>query len=78
MTVTVALAEVVPAVPVQLIEYVVVAAGDTATDPEAVFPVEKLVPVQEVALVDDHVKVDDCPPVIKVGFATRFAVGVLL
>jgi flavin-binding protein dodecin len=39
-------------------------------------PVEKPVPVQEVALVDDHVRVDDWPDVTDVGFAESAAVGV--
>jgi hypothetical protein len=39
-------------------------------------PVEKFVPVQLVALVDDHVMVDDCPEVIDVGDAETVAVGV--
>ena len=38
-------------------------------------PVEKPVPVQEVALVDDQVSVDDWPAVMDVGLAVREAVG---
>jgi hypothetical protein len=76
MTVTVALAEVVPAEPVQLIEYVVVTLGETAADPEVAFPVEKFVPEQELAFVEDHVSVDDCLFEIEVGFAVKLAVGV--
>ncbi len=74
VTVTVALAEAVPPAPVQLTEYVVVAVGDTDADPEIAFPVEKFVPVQEVALVEDHASIDACPPVINVGFTVTFAV----
>ena len=49
LTVTVALVEEVPLVPVQVMEYVVVTEGKTDTEPEVVFPVENPVPVQEVA-----------------------------
>jgi hypothetical protein len=38
-------------------------------------PVEKPVPVQEVALVDDQVRVDDWPLVIDAGLAVSEAVG---
>ena len=38
-------------------------------------PVEKPVPVQEVALVDDHERVDDWPLVMDAGLAVREAVG---
>jgi len=38
-------------------------------------PVEKPVPVQEVALVDDHERVDDWPLVMDVGLAVSEAVG---
>jgi hypothetical protein len=38
-------------------------------------PVEKPVPVQEVALVDDQERVDDWPLVIDVGLAVSEAVG---
>ena len=38
-------------------------------------PVEKPLPVQEVALVDDHERVDDWPLVMDVGLAVREAVG---
>jgi hypothetical protein len=55
----------------------VVVVGDTATGPpEAAFPVEKPVPVHAVALVEDQVRVEDCPELIVVGFAIRVAIGV--
>jgi hypothetical protein len=38
-------------------------------------PVEKPVPVQEVALVDDQVRVDDWPLVMDAGLAVSEAVG---
>jgi hypothetical protein len=38
-------------------------------------PVEKPVPVQEVALVDDHERVDDWPLVMDAGLAESVAVG---
>jgi len=38
-------------------------------------PVEKPVPVQEVALVDDQVRVDGWPLVMDVGLAEMVAVG---
>ena len=38
-------------------------------------PVEKPVPVQEVALVDDHERVDDWPLVIDAGLTEMVAVG---
>jgi len=49
--------------------------GVTLNEPETAPPVEKPVPAQEEALVDDQVRVDDCPPVIEVGLAAREAVG---
>ena len=38
-------------------------------------PVEKPVPVQEVAFVEPHVRVEDWPAVMEVGLAVREAVG---
>jgi hypothetical protein len=38
-------------------------------------PVEKLVPVQDVAFVEDQESVEDCPLVIDVGLAIKDAVG---
>mgnify|MGYP001102825891 FL=1 len=49
--------------------------GETETLPEVRPPVEKFVPVQEVALIDDQLRVDDWPAVIEVGLAEREAVG---
>ena len=43
-------------------------------EPPAVNPV----PVQEVALVEDHVRVDDCPLSIIRGLAESVAVGAIL
>lgn len=61
----------------QVTVYVVVDVGETDTEPDVWLPVEKLVPVHEVAFVDDHVRVADCPEVIEVGEAERVADGVL-
>ena len=47
----------------------------TLTEPERALPVEKPVPVQEVALVDDQVRVDGWPLVMDVGLAVSVAVG---
>jgi hypothetical protein len=50
--------------------------GDTVTGPpETAFPVEKPVPVHEVAFVEDQDRFDDCPELIVVGLAVRLAVG---
>ena len=76
--VTVALAFADPPVPVQATEYVVVAVGETVAVPEIglLEPVEKFVPTQEVALVEDQVSVEDWPEVvIEAGEAERVAVG---
>jgi hypothetical protein len=54
---------------------VVVTVGETDADPDVAPPVEKPVPVQEVAFVDDHVSVEDWPLVMLVGPAEREAVG---
>ena len=51
-----------------------VALGDTANDPEVALPVEKFIPVQEVALADDQLNVEDCPPLIELGLAVKLAV----
>lgn len=53
----------------------VVADGKTDTEPDVALLVEKLVPVQMVALVDDQVSIDDWSLMIVVGFAVRAAVG---
>ena len=73
MTVALEAGEVPPA-PVQVREYVVVTVGLAVTDPEVPDAV-KPVPVQEVALEEDHVRVEDWPDVIVVGLAERVAVG---
>ena len=52
-------------------------AGVTATVPEvALVPVQAPLAVQEVALVEDHVSVDDWPGVISAGDAVKVTVGV--
>ncbi len=54
----------------------VVAVGETDCVPlVALVPLHPLEAVQLVALVDDHVSVDDCPLVMLVGFADNVAVG---
>lgn len=73
-TVTVALFVAVPPAPVQETEYEVVDPGATETLPEIAPPVLKPVPVQEVALVDDHVRSEEFPLVIEDGDADNDAV----
>jgi hypothetical protein len=73
-TVTVALAFAVPPGPVQTTLYVCVAVGDTLAVPDVPEAV-KPVPVQDVAFVELHVRVDDPPAVIEAGLAERVAVG---
>ena len=75
VTVTVVLLFPVPPEPVQLTEYVVFDVGETATEPETAFPVEKLVPVQDVAFVADHVMVELLPDTILDGVAEIVATG---
>jgi len=48
----------------QITLYVVVAFGYTVALPEVSPPVERFVPVHDLALVDDHVKFTGWPPVI--------------
>jgi len=74
LTVTVALFETEPPIPVQVIEYVVVCDGVTLCEPEVPVVVNPL-PVQAVAPVEVQVRVDDCPAVIDAGFAVKVAVG---
>jgi len=76
-TVTVTFWFAVPPVPVQLNVYVVVVVilvidcePDVAFDPD-----HAPLAVQEVALVLDHVSVDELPPVTNVGDAERVMVG---
>ena len=52
----------------------VVAVGETEAEPETALPVEKPVPMQEVALVLDQVRVEDEPAAMEVGFAVSVAV----
>lgn len=49
--------------------------GDTVTEPETAPPVEKPVPVQDVAFEDDQVKVELLPFTIDVGDAESATVG---
>jgi hypothetical protein len=49
-----------PPLPVQVMLYVVLAVGETRRDPETPDG-ENPVPLQEVALVDDHDSVDEAP-----------------
>lgn len=58
-TVTVVLRVAVPPAPLHDTEYCVVELGETLRVPLVAPPVLKLVPVHDVALVDDHVSVDD-------------------
>ncbi len=75
VTVTVALAAGdVPPAPVQVIVYVVLVVGETATEPEVAVPAVKLL-VHDVAFVEDQVRVELEPLAIEVGDAERFAVG---
>jgi hypothetical protein len=53
---------------------VVVTLGFTTAEPEILDAV-KLLPVQDVALVELHERVEDCPAVIDVGLAKSEAVG---
>ena len=75
VTVTVALlAGDVPLAPVHVTEYVVVTLGETETEPEVPLAV-KPVPVQDVALVEDQVRVEEFPETTEVGLAESEAVG---
>jgi hypothetical protein len=53
----------------------VVVLGVTEAEPETTPPVEKPVPVQDVAFVEDQDRVEDWPEVIEVGLAERVTVG---
>ena len=77
VTVTVAVAAgEVPPVPVQVIEYVAVAVGETDCVPlVALVPDQLPLAVQLVAFVDDQVNVELLPEVMLVGEAERVAVG---
>jgi hypothetical protein len=62
-----------PPLPVQVTLYVVLTAGETETKPET--PVgEKPVPLQAVALVEDHESVEEAPEAINRGFAPNTSV----
>src|SRR3989338_1863285 len=74
-TVTLAFAVALPPVPLQETEYVVSADGETLTLPDVAPPVEKFVPVQDVAFVEDHARVEESPSVMDAGLAEREAVG---
>ena len=67
----------VPPAPVQLAVYVVDCDGDTEVLPEVgePLPVEKLLPVQEVAFVDAHERVEDWPCAMLVGFKESVHTG---
>ena len=74
VTVTIASAVPLPPAPVQVRWYVVVCVGETAAEPEvALFAVKSLL-VQEVALVEDHVSVEELPVTMVVGAAVSVAV----
>ena len=75
MTVTDALAFALPPGPVQVTEYEVVLPGTTLSNPLVAPPVEKFVPVQEVAFVEDQVRVEELPWTTEVGSAVSVAVG---
>lgn len=68
-----------PPGPVQLIEYVVVVEGDTATDPEVALPVANVALLQEVAFVEVQVRLELEPAGILAGAAENVtsAAGVL-
>ena len=57
-----------PPLPVQVTLYMVSTVGETETDPDTPDG-ENPVPLQEVALVDDHESVDDSPGAMATGFA---------
>ena len=54
--------------------YAVVALGFTETEPEVNFSVEKPLPVQDVALVEDQESTEDWPDVMEAGLGERVAV----
>jgi hypothetical protein len=70
-----ALAVAGPAVPVHEIQYAALLVGEIVTVPDTPVAV-KLPPVQELALVEVQLRVDDCPEVIDVGLAANEAVVV--
>ena len=75
-TPTVADEVAVPPAPVHAREYVVVAMGETDCVPlTALLPLHPPEAVHDVALVDDHVSVEDWPAVIDAGEAEMVTVG---
>ena len=66
-----------PPLPVQVMLYVVLTVGETGRDPETPDG-EKPVPLQEVALVDDHDSVDEAPGAMPPGLALNESVGALV
>jgi len=54
--------------------YVVLTVGETDADPETPDG-EKPTPLQEVALVDDHVSVDEAPEAMPPGLALSVSIG---
>ncbi len=58
----------------QVTLYMVSTVGETETDPDTPDG-ENPVPLQEVALVDDHESVDDSPGAMATGFASKRSVG---
>ena len=76
VTVTVVLCAVVPPAPVHVSVYVVFIVGDTASVFDvAMLPVQPFEAVQEVALDNDQVKVEEPPAVIDVGDAEMVTFG---
>lgn len=73
-TVTVLDALPEPPVPVQVTVYVVVEPGETEFEPEVAVPLPKFFE-QEVAFVEDQVRVEEPPLVIEVGEAFKVTVG---
>jgi hypothetical protein len=65
-----------PPLPVQVMLYVVLIVGETASDPETPDG-EKPIPLHEVALVDDHDSVDEAPGAMPQGIAPNESVGAL-
>lgn len=77
LTVTVMLGFVEPPVPEHESEYVVEEDGETMVGPPLVAPpVEKLVPVQEVAFEQLQESEEECPVVIDVGLAENEHEGI--
>jgi hypothetical protein len=63
-----------PPPPVQVMLYVVLTVGETEADPET-RDGEKPTPLHDVALVDDHVSVDEAPGATPEGLALNESVG---